>query len=380
MKRKLDAKWTAALRSTVLKTLMLLGWLAIACGSGLLPTASALPPYMPPETGESGGGGSVGGNVDVVAAPGHTNRVKVKIVGAADASGITSRREVAWLGLSAEEASEALNSQLKLGPGVGLVVTYVDPKGPAAKAGLRKNDVLAKLDNQPLVVPAQLRKLVQARAIGDSVLVEFYREGRPESKTIVLEKTIAGFNFLQDSGPLGDRWRDLSVQFQSPEFKDAMREQMKGLHQTITNLKVDKQVEAEIRRSMEEAQKVIREALRSATNAGAGLGPAEKLLRELSRSRVIVDNHARVLVRSDGHNTKSLVNTDDTGTIVLVRNPKLHLTAHDAEGKLVFDGEIETAEQRGEVPGDLWKKVEPLVEKMDRPVPPEATENAEEEE
>jgi S1-C subfamily serine protease len=36
----------------------------------------------------------------------------------------------------------------------------VAPDSPAAKAGLEKNDVLAELEGQLLVVPAQLRKLV----------------------------------------------------------------------------------------------------------------------------------------------------------------------------------------------------------------------------
>ncbi len=50
---------------------------------------------------------------------------------------------------------------------------------------------------------------------------------------------------------------------------------------------------------------------------------------------------------------------------MLVSNPKLHLTAHDKEGKLLFDGEIETPEQRAEVPRDLWAKVKPLLRKLE---------------
>jgi len=30
---------------------------------------------------------------------------------------------------------------------------------------------------------------------------------------------------------------------------------------------------------------------------------------------------------------------------------------------LLFDGEIETGEQRAKVPPDLWERVEPLIEK-----------------
>ena len=49
---------------------------------------------------------------------------------------------------------------------------------------------------------------------------------------------------------------------------------------------------------------------------------------------------------------------------MLIKNPKLYLTAHDKGGKLWFDGEIDTPEQRSQVPSDLWTKVEPLLKEM----------------
>jgi hypothetical protein len=42
----------------------------------------------------------------------------------------------------------------------------------------------------------------------------------------------------------------------------------------------------------------------------------------------------------------------------------LHLTAHDQAGHLLFDGEIETPDQRSTIPRKLWKRVEPLLDKM----------------
>jgi hypothetical protein len=70
-----------------------------------------------------------------------------------------------------------------------------------------------------------------------------------------------------------------------------------------------------------------------------------------------------VVVRSKGKSSRSLVKTDDTGTIILVGPPDVRLTARDKNGKLLFDGEIETDEQRATVPQDLWERVKPLVDK-----------------
>jgi hypothetical protein len=105
------------------------------------------------------------------------------------------------------------------------------------------------------------------------------------------------------------------------------------------------------------------EALRTTTNQES-LRQAQKELEALAKAGVFVANDARVTVRSTDKATKSLVTTDDAGTIVLVANPKLRLTAHDQDGKLLFDGEVETQAQREKVPADLWKKVEPLIEKL----------------
>ena len=69
-------------------------------------------------------------------------------------------------------------------------------------------------------------------------------------------------------------------------------------------------------------------------------------------------------VESEGQSVKSIVRTDDAGTITLISTPQLHLTAHDKQGHLLFDGVIDTAEQRAQVPHDLWKRVEPLLKKM----------------
>ena len=56
----------------------------------------------------------------------------------------------------------------------------------------------------------------------------------------------------------------------------------------------------------------------------------------------------------------------NTGTYVIVANPKKHLTAHDKEGKLSSDGEVETSEQQEKVPKDVWKKVQPMIEQLNQ--------------
>jgi hypothetical protein len=279
------------------------------------------------------------------------------------------RKDLPWLGLSTDEAPEVLVAQLGLNPGVGLAVTYVAPDSPAAKAGLQKNDVLVQFEDQSLVHPAQLRKLVQVRKEGDTVKLVFYRAGKQQTVSVTLGKTSARSGFGWGGGGhdnlVGYDLGELENYFNDLRSSDATEPGIKAFRESLETRKVDqKNVLEEVRRSLETARKAYGGALRQATNASSGYSPAFKAFQQLAQAGALVDNDASVTVRSTGKSAKSVVKADDSGTIVIVGNPKLRLTAHDKDGHLLFDGEIETAEQRAKVPRDLWERVEPLLDKM----------------
>lgn len=272
---------------------------------------------------------------------------------------------VGWLGVATAEAPEALTAQLNLDPGVGLVVSYVTPDSPAAKAGLQKNDVLVRFEDQSLVHPSQFRKLVQTRQEGDKAKVVFYRAGKEETLSVTLGKTARQFSLLDDNNVLRLDLEGLHQQFKDLHLGEAVGEQMKVVREAMANAKIDqKKVQEEVRRGVEEARKALKEALRNLSEEDAAAGPTRKALEALGDSGAKVEKNATVVIRNTGKQTKSVVQTDDTGTIVLVANPKLRLTAHDKEGNLVFDGEIETKGERATVPRDLWERVEPLMDKF----------------
>src|SRR5262245_6332485 len=90
-------------------------------------------------------------------------RPVIRIESIEPVGGKEAQGDVTWLGVYAEEVSEALSSQLGLSSGEGLLVTYVAADSPASKAGLQKNDVLVGLRDQLLVHPSQLIKLIRAQ-------------------------------------------------------------------------------------------------------------------------------------------------------------------------------------------------------------------------
>lgn len=291
-------------------------------------------------------------------------RVVVKIVEDQDDDDAPVK-DRAWLGVAIEEASEALAEQLGLDSGVGLVVTHVSADSPAAKAGLKKNDVLVELAGQSLVHPAQLRKLVQARKPGDNLTLVFYRAGKKQTESATLEKAPARYGLFDDGGKLGENLRALELDLRGLPDTAAIHAQTKALNEALRNIpgagKVE--IQAEIRRGMDKARKAIEEASRELEHNKGSLQKEGARLKELLRSGINVDDNATVVVRSKGKSSRSLVKTDETGTIILVGPPNLRLTARDKNGKLLFDGEIETDEQRAKVPRDLWERIESLVDK-----------------
>ncbi len=146
---------------------------------------------------------------------------------------------------------------------------------------------------------------------------------------------------------------------------EGAREQLQALRRSLEEAGVDKQsVSKDVQRAMDEVRKALQEAMRQVTNAHRTFGPAAREFRELVRRGLDVDRDATVVVKSKRDSVKSIVKTDESGTYVVVADPKKQLTAHDKAGKLLFDGPIETEEDQAKVPKEVWEKVEPMIDQL----------------
>jgi membrane-associated protease RseP (regulator of RpoE activity) len=272
-------------------------------------------------------------------------------------------KNTAWFGVSTSEAAEDVAAQLRLKTGSGLQIIYVAPNSPAAKAGFQKHDVLVNFDDQLLVHPSQLRKLVQTHKQGDAIKIEYYRAGEKEIATATLGQIPDKYAGLDDDkvfrGRLDQLTRELTERKTSAEY------QHKALHDAFMAVKMDRdKLQAELHRGMDQVRKTIQEATLSITNVDLALEPVRRALREIAGSGVVLESNATVTIRSAGKDVSSIVTADDSGTIVILSNPKPHLTAHYKDGHLIFDGQIQTTEERAKVPKELWIKVEPLLSRM----------------
>lgn len=68
----------------------------------------------------------------------------------------------------------------------GLSVDKVGRESPAEKAGLKKGDVLLKMDGTDLATKEQFQELLKEKAPDDRVALELLRDGKPETLTLRL--------------------------------------------------------------------------------------------------------------------------------------------------------------------------------------------------
>jgi len=84
-----------------------------------------------------------------------------------------------WIGVSINPASATLRVHLKLTEGVGLVVGDVVSDSPAAKSGIKVNDILLKVaGRQPLKTPEDLIHAVQDVKDQETLAIQLLRAGK----------------------------------------------------------------------------------------------------------------------------------------------------------------------------------------------------------
>src|SRR5881409_562185 len=245
-----------------------------------------------------------------------------------------------FLGVETSQVPTVVSEQLGLSKGLGLVVEYVVPDSPAAAAGVQQNDILKMLNDQILIEPSQLRKLLQTFSDGTDVTLTILRKGQEQKITVKLAKKempqrhsmMPGENHdvhwdFDETGDLGEQMQELKEQLQE-QLGDAQRGIIRGA--------VIKAHEA-ARRAREDARRAARE-IRILSKDNGGLR-ATKI--DLGKAQIVF---------CDGKGEMKLETV----------NGKKLLTAKDPQGKLLFSGPVETKEELDKVPADVRQRYDSL--------------------
>ncbi|HZL35643.1 MAG TPA: PDZ domain-containing protein [Tepidisphaeraceae bacterium] len=222
----------------------------------------------------------------------------------------------AWLGVGASQAPVVLGKQLGLPRGTGLVVDVVVPKSPADEAGLKQYDVLRKLDDQLLVNAEQLAVLVRTYKPGTPIDLTVIRDG----KEITLNPKLVEHEIepLPDEGTRTDPFGNWA----NPYFVSPPQLGSPPSGATPLSPVPNRPYIQRWNPPAGGAQKTLPQGLQ-----WQGLGPVA--------------------------GTLTLISGDRACTLTMDREGHKTVTVKDAAGKTIFEGPVDTKEQRTNAPADV---------------------------
>ena len=246
------------------------------------------------------------------------------------------KEPVTFLGVETSNVPRVLSEQMGLPRGFGVVVDYVVPESPAAAGGVQQSDIIRMLNDQIILEPGQLGKLVRSFADGASVNLTLLRKGKEVKVTVKLKKHESS----KGRGPFGfeQEWNfddigKMNFDFKAPDMI------------------------------------AVREAVARAKDEAMRAG--DEARRAVQRLRVVTtDGGTTKATRFDLGNAK-ISFSDEQGELKIESfDGKKTLTAKDPKGKVLFNGPIDTEEQRAKVPANVRVRFEKLESQELPEIPP----------
>jgi membrane-associated protease RseP (regulator of RpoE activity) len=94
-----------------------------------------------------------------------------------------------WLGVETHEVTSDKAKELKLTAERGVVLGKIVPDSPAAKAGLKENDVVTEINGQRVEGASQFRRMIHEIPAGRSIQLTVWRDGRTQTISATLGKS-----------------------------------------------------------------------------------------------------------------------------------------------------------------------------------------------
>ncbi|KAF4515870.1 hypothetical protein B566_EDAN000105 [Ephemera danica] len=100
----------------------------------------------------------------------------------------TGRVVRGFLGASTQDVSPSLGKIFRLPDVKGAIVTDLQPKGSAERAGLKRGDVVVRFDGRDVMDSGQLRNLVAQSPIGSKHRLDLIREGKSYQAELTVQE------------------------------------------------------------------------------------------------------------------------------------------------------------------------------------------------
>ncbi|MBB5353337.1 membrane-associated protease RseP (regulator of RpoE activity) [Haloferula luteola] len=231
----------------------------------------------------------------------------------------------AYLGVVLDRVPDFLAEHLKLNSGEGVIVTDLIPDGPAASGGLRKGDVILRVNERPVGDRQDVIDITGNMAVGDKVKVEAIQEGERKPFTVELaaRPSMPDVQPLQGRGMSGGVFPDRH----SDVLRDALERNMRLLDQ------------------------LDREMPDLGENITGGM--MERLKQDMS-----LGGSQSMQFRSSGSGS-SIRLSDERGCVELTNDGSgKQAKVYDREGKLTWQGPYETDEDRAAAPDEVRQRLD----------------------
>ncbi|MEC8044314.1 MAG: PDZ domain-containing protein [Verrucomicrobiota bacterium] len=245
-----------------------------------------------------------------------------------------SPNRVSFLGVHASSIPQSLSHQLDLPEGLYLSVSYLSPGSPAENAGIELHDLLLKFDDQILVNQEQLKALVRLHEPGDEISLILIRKG--EEKTI---KVNLGETEILERTHSKDKFNRFSP---SPFSHD------QRIKEIMDNLERDFQFDFRMDPFVMPEKNIFRKKKFNGTPNDDSFDPIHKPNTDINSFSFSSKQTHKVI-------------SDDDGTIVFTeKDGETFVRATDPNGKLIFEGPVNTKKERNSLPEGIREKLEKL--------------------
>jgi hypothetical protein len=263
-----------------------------------------------------------------------------------------------YIGVVTVSPPAALGAQLGLKEGFGLVVNEVLPDSPAAKAGLQKHDVLTMFNDQQLVDAGQFATLVRAAGKDTDATLTLLRAAKEQKVSVKIGERMAPQRMTL---PGGNELREQFERFKGPaqeslrKFQDKMKEYGEKMREYQERLKNWQKNPSE-----QMPQPPAPPALEP-EHAGVRIDPADVLVQaQPGGPRKIRFWHPDGAVSYNTADAKVFIK-DDNGEIEMSsKDGKRVVVAKDARGVVMFEGPIDTEEERKALPEKVRRKLDSI--------------------
>ena len=277
---------------------------------------------------------------------------------------------VTFLGVETSEVPRVVSEQLGLAKGFGLVVDYVVPDGPAAAAGVQQSDILKMLNDQILVQPDQLAKLIRSYPEGTNVTLTILRKGAETKITVKLAKKEVSShqNYFgpdsekdrhrhdKDFGMLNHDMENMNIDLGNLKDLSNLKDLGPSIREVVTEAR---------REAMRASAEARREALRESGEARReALRASEEARRAALNIHVFSTDNGAMKSTTIDLGKAQIVCTDPQGEMKIETvNGKKMLTAKDPQGRLLFSGPIDSKEELDKVPAEVRQRYDKLEQK-----------------